>query len=182
MNKFEILDYIFKSKDGASWNEVSEMLNEYEHDKVQLFMNWLYEIWYRKRYMTPLMLVDLYFEETQSKFKSEPLPSDEFKYCNHHHKLTQGYVKVDFGDGEFIANKMAIPILKALNELGLRTRTHHTDENGGFVSILIENGIRAEIKEVNELDANRTKYNGKTELLISWDSKLPDTAKAGGQK
>jgi hypothetical protein len=26
--KLEILNYIFKSKDGASWNEVSEMLNE----------------------------------------------------------------------------------------------------------------------------------------------------------
>jgi len=27
--KFEILNCIFKTKDGASWNEVSEMLNEY---------------------------------------------------------------------------------------------------------------------------------------------------------
>ena len=28
--KLEILNWIFKSKDGASWNEVSEMLNEFE--------------------------------------------------------------------------------------------------------------------------------------------------------
>ena len=28
--KIEILNWIFKSKDGASWNEVSEMLNEFE--------------------------------------------------------------------------------------------------------------------------------------------------------
>ena len=28
--KQEILNWIFKSKDGASWNEVSEMLNEFE--------------------------------------------------------------------------------------------------------------------------------------------------------
>lgn len=27
--KVEILNYIFKSKDGASWNEVSEMLNDF---------------------------------------------------------------------------------------------------------------------------------------------------------
>jgi hypothetical protein len=90
MTKQEILNYIFKSKDGASWNEVSEMLNE----------------------------------------------------------------------------------------LGLKTRTHHIDENGGFVSILIENGIRAEIREVNEFYADRTKYNGKTELLISWVSKLTDKTKS----
>ena len=28
--KLEILNWIFKSKDGASWNEVFEMLNEFE--------------------------------------------------------------------------------------------------------------------------------------------------------
>lgn len=142
MTKKEILDYIFKSKDGASWNEVSEMLNKL----------------------------------------TEPKPSNEYKSCNHHHELTNEHSIVNFGGVEFVANKMAIPLLKALNELGLRTRTHHADENGGFVSILIENGIRAEIKEVNELDADRIKYNGKTELLISWVSKLPDKAKGGGKK
>jgi len=42
MTKKEILDYIFKSKDGASWNEVSEMLNEFkqqaiaDHEAVEL--------------------------------------------------------------------------------------------------------------------------------------------------
>ncbi len=35
MTKQEILNYIFKSKDGASWNEVSEMLNEFESDIVK---------------------------------------------------------------------------------------------------------------------------------------------------
>ena len=32
--KNEILKYIFKSKDGASWNEVSEMLNNYTKDML----------------------------------------------------------------------------------------------------------------------------------------------------
>ena len=75
---------------------------------------------------------------------------------------------VDFGDGEFIANKQAVALLKALNEAGLRTRTHHMDDSGkGFVSILLDN-VDLEIITVNEIHADRTKYNGKKELLLRW--------------
>lgn len=94
--------------------------------------------------------------------------TDKYKHCNHHHELTDNEEMVDFGDGQFIANKIAIPLLKALNEAGLKTRTHHMDDNGAFVSILLDN-VRVEIKEVNEIDATRTKYNGKYELLILWN-------------
>lgn len=75
---------------------------------------------------------------------------------------------VDFGTGKFVANKMAVPLLKALNKLGMITRTHHVDKRGGFVSIIIDGNVRAEIKVVNEVDATRKKFNGKTELLVSW--------------
>lgn len=92
--------------------------------------------------------------------------TEEYKHFNHYHKMTNEHKMVDFGDGEFIANKKAIPLLKALNELGLRTRTHHVDENGGFVSILMRNGISFYVREVNELD--RDKYDGEFELLIDW--------------
>lgn len=94
--------------------------------------------------------------------------SDSYKHCNHYHELTDQHEMVDFGSGEFVANKSAILLLKALNEAGLRTRTHHMDENGGFVSILIEDHVRVEIKTINELHADRTQYNGLTELLISF--------------
>lgn len=94
--------------------------------------------------------------------------TDKYKFCNHHHELTNRHEIVDFGDGEFVANKMAIPLLKALNELGLRTRTHHVDNNGGFVSILLTNAVECEIKTVNEVDAIRTTYNGQKEMLIKW--------------
>ena len=97
-------------------------------------------------------------------------PSTNYTYCNHHHELTEQHEIVDFGNGEFVANKIAVPLLKALNEIGLQTRTHHVDVTGGFVSILLDN-IRVEVKEVNEVDASRTKYNGKFELLILWDKK-----------
>jgi hypothetical protein len=91
-----------------------------------------------------------------------------FKGCNHHHELTDQHEIVDFGDGEFVANKQAIPLLKALNELGLKTRTHHiAEQEHAFVSILLDN-VDIEIKTVFERDADRTKYNGKKELLISW--------------
>lgn len=98
------------------------------------------------------------------------ITSEEFNYCNHHHALTSKHRLVDFGDGEFVANVDAIPLLEALNTLGLRTRTHHVDESGGFFSILLEQNVHCYIRQVNELDSTRTKYNGKTEILIEWNN------------
>jgi hypothetical protein len=96
--------------------------------------------------------------------------TEKYKFCNHHHELTKEHELVDFGDGEFVANKMAIPLLKALNELGIKTRTHHIDEEGGFFSIILDN-IQVEIKKVDERDATRDKYNGKYEILFNWNNK-----------
>jgi len=94
--------------------------------------------------------------------------SGEYIQFNHHHELNENYKLVNFGDDEFIANNEAIPLLKALNELGLKTRTHHIDEGeNAFISILLDN-VDIEIKTVFERDSTRTKYNGKKELLISW--------------
>jgi hypothetical protein len=97
-------------------------------------------------------------------------PTDKYTHCNHHHELTDDYEMVDFGDGEFVANKAAIKLLKALNESGLRTRSHHMDESGySWVCILLD-GVDLEIRTVNEGAADRTKYNGKTELIIRWNN------------
>lgn len=95
------------------------------------------------------------------------IPSDKYTYCNHYHELTDSHELVDFGDGEFVANKQAIPLLKALNEVGLRTRTHHIgEEHFAFISILLDN---ADIETQTILEScSRTKYNGKKELLIRW--------------
>lgn len=97
------------------------------------------------------------------------METDKYKHMNHHHELTDDHEIVDFGDGEFVANKKAITLLKALNDLGLRTRTHHIDDkSNAFVSILLDN-VQIEVKKVNEIDADRDKYNGKYELLIMWN-------------
>ena len=98
--------------------------------------------------------------------------SDKYKYCNHHHEIDETYEVVNFGDDEFVANKDAVPLLKALNEAGLKTRTHHyaKGDDHAFVSILLDN-VNIEVRSVSERNADRTKYNGKHELLISW--KLP---------
>lgn len=91
------------------------------------------------------------------------------KDCNHHHKITKNHTIVDYGDGKFVANNEAIPLLKALNEAGLKTRTHHIDKNGtAFISILLDNVV-IETREVFERNSSRTKYNGKKELLIIWN-------------
>jgi hypothetical protein len=104
-----------------------------------------------------------------SKIRYKAVPSLKYRYCNHHHELDRHHKKIDLGDGEFIANKEAIPLLKALNKLGLKTRTHHISYKSdyAFVSILLDNA-EIEIKNVNEVNADRDKYNGKTEVLISW--------------
>lgn len=92
----------------------------------------------------------------------------DFKFCNHHHKLTCEHKLVNFGDGKFVANKKAIPLLKALNELGLKTRTHHVDDGGGFVSIILDDNIEIRIHTINEIHASRTKYNNMKEVVITW--------------
>lgn len=92
--------------------------------------------------------------------------TNKYRYCNHYHELGDTHEIVDFGDGEFVANKEAIPLLKALSDVGLRTRTHHIDSRQvAFISILLD-GVDIEVKEV--LEDERTKYNGKKELLIKW--------------
>lgn len=94
--------------------------------------------------------------------------SDKYKHCNHHHELDSNHKIVDFGDGEFVANIEAIPLLKALNEIGLKTRSHHIGEDdNAWICILLDN-VDIEVRIVFEKDATRTKYNGKKELLISW--------------
>lgn len=94
--------------------------------------------------------------------------TDKYKFCNHHHEIGLSHQLVDFGDGEFIANNEAIPLLKALNEVGLKTRSHHIDDKEhAWVCILLDD-VTLDIREVYEKDAMRTKYNGKKELLITW--------------
>ncbi len=96
--------------------------------------------------------------------------SDKYKYCNHHHEIDETYEVVNFGDDEFVANKDGIALLKALNEIGLKTRTHHIVKKEGhaFVGLLLDN-VDLQIRTVSERDADRTKYNGKKELIISWE-------------
>lgn len=101
----------------------------------------------------------------------EVRPSNEFMHCNHFHEISDHHEIVNFGDGDFVANKEAIPLLKSLAEVGLRTRTHHIDKNtNNFVSIILDNAT-AEIQTINEAGSTRTKYNGKKEILIQWTNK-----------
>lgn len=103
--------------------------------------------------------------------KSQPIPTTQFAHMNHHHTLEGDHTVVELGGEKFVANNAAIPLLKALNEAGLNTRTHHyegPDSQSKFVSILLD-GVRLEVREVNEIHAERSKYNGKQELLISWN-------------
>ena len=97
--------------------------------------------------------------------------SNKHKKCNHHHEITSEQKLVDFGSGEFVADRKRIALLKALNECGLVTRTHCYGHKTGysFISILLENNLRIEVRKVNEVDADRTEFNGKTELLLSWE-------------
>ena len=117
-----------------------------------------------------------------------PKGTDKYKFCNHHHEISDNHELVDFGDGELVANKQAIPLLKALSEVGLRTRTHHIDDcETAFISIVLDS-VEIEIREILEGHSDRTKYNGKKELLIKWNrninltTKIMDTEKVEKEK
>lgn len=99
------------------------------------------------------------------------METDKYKYCNHHHELTDKHTMVNIEGESIVANVDAASLLNALNELGLRTRTHHIvkGEPCAFVSIILDEGVQIEVKTIDERDSTRTKYNGLKELLISWN-------------
>ena len=99
--------------------------------------------------------------------------TNKYKYCNHHHELAKNQEIVDFGTGKFVADKPMIPLLKALNDIGLITRTHkHSGSGIHFIGIILDN-VGIEVNQVFERDADRTKFNGKTQLLIRWAKNKP---------
>lgn len=96
------------------------------------------------------------------------MSTDKYAYCNHHHELDDDHELVDFGDGEFVANKAAKPLLKALNDLGLRTRSHHIENGDGWFTILLNDNVAFKVQEINEVHSTRDKYNGQKEILIAF--------------
>jgi hypothetical protein len=96
--------------------------------------------------------------------------SNKYKPCNHHHEMTDNQSVVDFGSGVFVADNERVILLKALNECGLKTRTHcYGHETGySFVSILLNDDIDIEIKSVREGHSTREFEKNQKELLITW--------------
>lgn len=106
---------------------------------------------------------------------SQPKATDKYTYCNHFHELTEDHEIVNLGDQDVVVNKEATILLKELNRLGLKTRSHHVGDNECFLSILLDN-TSIEVREVNERDSTRDIYNGKNELLIQWKRKKDNQA------
>jgi len=84
-------------------------------------------------------------------------PSKEYVWCNHHHELTNSHKVVEIGGNKFVANKKAIPLLNALNDVGLGTTSHHIDkqEDNSFIQISMKNIRAVEIRD--------------EKLTIQWD-------------
>ena len=62
ISKFEILKGVFKTKDGLSWNELSEMLNEcWTEERIIDFINW---------YLKVHKLSDRYYLENKTLIES----------------------------------------------------------------------------------------------------------------
>ncbi len=103
------------------------------------------------------------------------IPTDKYKHCNHHHERTPRHTILDVGDGPFVANCEAVPLLRELNRLGLKTRTHHIDSNDeyAFVSVIMDPTTSIELRQITENNATRTCYNGMMEFLISWKMPKP---------
>jgi hypothetical protein len=99
--------------------------------------------------------------------------TDKYKKFNHYHEIMKDQSFVNFGSGKFIADNKRIPLLKALNECGLITRTHcYGGETGySFISILMNDSMEISIKTVTENHSDRTFPKGTKEILISWKRK-----------
>lgn len=104
---------------------------------------------------------------------SKLVATDKYKYCNHHHELTDKHTITKIDGNDVVVNTEAILLLHELNKLGLKTRTHHIAEDcpHAFLSILLDN-VEIEVVTVYEKDSNRTHYNGKKELILKWDRDL----------
>lgn len=97
------------------------------------------------------------------------IEEDRGKICNHHHPIKENQQTVNYGTGKFVADVERIPLLKALNECGLVTRTHcygHESDHS-FVSILLRNNLSVEFREVSERHSGRN-FEGEKELLLRW--------------
>ena len=105
--------------------------------------------------------------------KNQRVTTKEYKRFNHYHKITKEQQFVNFGTGTFIADKKRIPLLKALNECGLITRTHCFGHEIGysFVSILLDENMTVEFKIINDGYDDKRFPKGTPELLISWKRK-----------
>lgn len=98
-----------------------------------------------------------------------PRPSSKYTDCNHHHELTTDHKIITIGGSDVVANVAAIPLLKALNSVGLQTRTHHITNSSehAFVSIMLDNAS-IEVRPVHEGASTRTEFNNRYELLLHW--------------
>lgn len=96
--------------------------------------------------------------------------TDDLYGCNHHHAINDDQEFVDLGTGRFVADKPLLPLLRALNDAGLVTRSHCCGHGSGhaFVGIMLADGMSIEIRDVHEPAADRDTFRGGRELLIQW--------------
>lgn len=97
--------------------------------------------------------------------------ASDYTHVNHHHPLTEDHTVINLDGEDIVANTPAVELLLALNNSGLKTRSHHVEKDYGWVTILMDNIVSLDIRDIYEKDTPRTKYNGKRELLISWTNK-----------
>lgn len=106
--------------------------------------------------------LDRLMTQDNDKTKEASEESEKYAWCNHHHELTDRHEIVSIGGNEFVANKRAIPLLQALNNVGLKTRSHHIDDpkDNSFVCLLMDNIHSVEIQTLKD---------GTKQLVIQWE-------------
>ena len=94
-------------------------------------------------------------------------PTAQYKAFNHHHELADDQRMINLGTGQFVADKKMIPLLKALNSIGLITRTHcigHENDHA-FVGILMHD-VDIQVRKATEQHSARD--FDCNELIINW--------------
>ncbi len=104
------------------------------------------------------------------KKTKDPKPTYKFRHLNHYHQLTREQRLIKIGGRKLVADRKMVPLLKALNDAGFRTRSHcYGHETGrAFLSFLFDDSIQVSIHPVREYPRKGKYKPGTMELMLHW--------------
>lgn len=101
---------------------------------------------------------------------AELRPTNKYKRLNHYHEITRHQKLVKLGGRKFVADKKMLPLLRALNNAGFKTRSHcygHSTRRAWF-SFILDKNVSFYIQPVNENPRKGKFPPGTMEVHLMW--------------